>query len=189
MRIVFSIGCFFISVALYCQIEISGIVRDSVSQELLPFASISLTQKLLGTTTNEYGQFKVLLPTSSESDTLNFSFMGYKSAKIAIKNCPSFLEINLAPFTIQMEEVVISPKTAQYYIKQFQIYRDSNYVNTPFGTTAFYREQIKENGDHIMHSEAIFKSYYPDYRGEKKNQHQVVSVSYTHLTLPTTSRV
>ena len=151
-----------------------GIVRDSLSKQVLPYASIALTKKLAGTTTNEFGQFKVIIPSKSIDDTLNFSSMGYTSTKLAIKDCPSYVEVELAPFTIQIQEVVISPRTPEYYIKQFQIHRDSNYVNSPFGTTAFYREQITENDAHVMHSEAIFRSYYPDYRGDKKNQHQVV---------------
>lgn len=160
--------------SLNAQIEISGIVRDSLTNEILPFASISLTESYAGTTTNEFGQFKVLVPNESIEDSLNFSFMGYKSLKIALRDCPTYIEIALPPFAYQIQEVVISPKPPEFYIKQFQIYRDSNYVNTPFGTTAFYREQITENGAHVMHSEAIFKSFYPDYRGDKKNQHQVM---------------
>ncbi len=174
MRLGLAICTIIFSLTFQAQVSISGTIKDSISNVALPFASISLKKTMSGTTSNEHGAFKVLVAENSVDDSLVFSFMGYRNYVIPVKDCPAFLEVQLTPYSIEIGEVVISPKTPQYYIKQFQINRDSNYVNTAFATTAFYREQITENDQPILHSEAIFKSVYPEYRGDKKNQHQIV---------------
>jgi hypothetical protein len=57
---------------------INGYVTDKTSGERLAGASIFLSDKNLGTTSNSYGFYSITLPSQNDSLELQFSYLGYE---------------------------------------------------------------------------------------------------------------
>ena len=88
--------------------NVSGTVRDNITEEPLPGANIILmgSDPVVGTVTDVNGNF-VLENISIGSVSLRISFMGYKTIEIQNRELRSGKELNLNLF---MEEMVISGK-------------------------------------------------------------------------------
>lgn len=84
---------------------ITGTVKDSKTKETIPGASISILRTKEGTATDLSGNFSMKV--QNMNDTLNISFVGYDTQKIAIKGRTSF-EIFLSEDVTKIEEVVVT---------------------------------------------------------------------------------
>lgn len=152
---------------------VSGQVVDSLSNEGLPFASISLLSGG-GTTTNGQGRFSIKITPEQMSDSLMFSYMGYRSQTFALTEIASPFQVSLGMSAQLLGEVVVRPQTAEEYLKVVIGKVDLNYADSPFNTMAYYKEDIKENGEFLAHSEGVFDTYYDSYGRKAKTQHQLI---------------
>lgn len=88
--------------------KISGKVYDSQTREPLPFVNIKFSSGKPFTTTDVDGNFT--LHTSTPSDSIAVSYIGYKTKKVAVKkNISQTLNIALEPDQLALQEVVILP--------------------------------------------------------------------------------
>jgi len=88
--------------------KISGMVYDSQTREPLPFVNIKYKGGKPYTTTDVDGNF--LLSTSAPTDSLEISYIGYKTKRLAVKkNTAQVLNISLEPDQLTLGEVVILP--------------------------------------------------------------------------------
>ncbi len=55
---------FFLTKANPQNIVVEGIIKISESKEILPFANVHLQDGYLGTTSNEKGAFKIIIPSA-----------------------------------------------------------------------------------------------------------------------------
>ncbi|MBK7684176.1 MAG: carboxypeptidase-like regulatory domain-containing protein [Bacteroidetes bacterium] len=55
-----------------------GTVSDASNGEPVPFATVTLKKSLIGTTTNESGQFELHLPDTLQEDELLVTFLKWK---------------------------------------------------------------------------------------------------------------
>lgn len=157
------------------QIEVlNGRVTDATTRQPVPFATIMLKKSLVGTSTNEAGEFELHLPDSYSDDSLLITFLGYASKVYAMKAVQSPLEITLSPSSVELKEVMIRPLPPTYYIKLAMQSRKNNYPSQPFESMAYYREIVQENGSFLRSHEGVFKTYYPDFQDSVKNQHQLM---------------
>ena len=86
------------------QHQVSGTVTDSIEGSPLPGANVVVDGTTTGTTTDEQGQYQ--LTVSSPTDTLVFSFVGYREKRISIRG-RSQIDVALAPGTLMGEELVV----------------------------------------------------------------------------------
>ena len=88
--------------------KIRGIVYDKETNERVSFATIALNDNKNGTISDINGKFYIERKTNA--DSIFVSFIGYNTARIAIKQ-GSFNEINvyLEPASFEIEEVTIRP--------------------------------------------------------------------------------
>jgi TonB-linked SusC/RagA family outer membrane protein len=86
------------------QHQVSGTVTDSIEGSPLPGANVVVDGTTTGTTTDEQGQYQ--LTVSSPTDTLVFSFVGYREKRIPIRG-RSQIDVALAPGTLMGEELVV----------------------------------------------------------------------------------
>ena len=94
-------------------IEVKGVVRDSVTKEFLPFASVYFKNTTDGAMTDAKGNFSV--KTSSGSRILIISMVGYKEKQIPLKeDVKTNLRVLLAPEIYELSEIVVKPKKEQY---------------------------------------------------------------------------
>jgi hypothetical protein len=93
------------------QSSLSGIVRDSLTQKPLPFASVFLANTTLGVTTTEQGTFVFERVPAGSYDVVA-SYVGYRLAKqaITVRQTPQKLTLALAPTGAQLGEVVVRPR-------------------------------------------------------------------------------
>ena len=92
---------------------IKGIVRDSISQEPIPYAAIFLKGSDKGLLTNENGEFS--MTTSVNFICLNVSTMGYKEKEVYVnKGKINDLTIDLVPTGVALKEVVVNYKKDKY---------------------------------------------------------------------------
>jgi hypothetical protein len=117
--------------------SISGVVRDSVSGEVLPYVSIIFNNSAIGAMSDDDGYFE--LQNDKGLDTLSFYLLGYetKEAPIRAGQKNEAVEILLNPSSIQLNEVIVKPKRERYsrrdnpaveLVKQVIERKDSNRV-------------------------------------------------------------
>lgn len=173
----FSLLCILLTVVQFSwaqnQRQISGRVLDGNTKVGLPFANVILQDQLIGTITNESGDFELLLPDSIQSDTMLVSFVGYFDQKIALQSINNSLEVRLFENAISLDEVTIRPMPPTHYIKMAVQKIAVNYPSTPFESQAYFSEMIQENGQYMAFNEGIFKTFYPNFQDTIPNQNQL----------------
>lgn len=95
-------------------ISVSGIVKDSLSGEPLPFASVYFEGTTIGILTNEDGRFT--LQNKEKHTKLSVSSLGYNSKTISLKAGQKNEELIffLQPALFELSEVVVKPKKEKY---------------------------------------------------------------------------
>jgi len=95
-------------------INLTGVVRDKISGEALPFANVGVKGTVLGTYTNADGYF-TLINVPSDTSTLLISYIGYKNGTIFLTpDLPvSNLLIEMESQSQILNEVVISGEQQQ----------------------------------------------------------------------------
>lgn len=112
---------FFIILLLFSSIlnaqNVSGTIRDSISNETLPYVNITLLNENIGTSTDEKGHYSINLD-NHYKDTLLISYIGYKNeffpVKKFIKNQEYQNDILLNEKKEYIDEVIIKVKKAKY---------------------------------------------------------------------------
>jgi hypothetical protein len=105
------LALFFVSIAGFCQ-NFQGIVRDSKTQEVMPYANIGIRGKQIGSISDQQGFFTVDLANAKPEDILVISYVGYTSKEFQI----SKLDLNkqyiveLTPSAQLLNEVVVRSK-------------------------------------------------------------------------------
>lgn len=106
LRNIFAITflCFTVSLSAFSQNRIvSGIVKDSAGDELIG-VSVLLKGTAKGTATDADGRYSILV--TSDSDVLQFSYVGYKQQEIAVGS-RSVLDIVLIEDNNVLDELVV----------------------------------------------------------------------------------
>ena len=96
------------------QMVVRGVVTDSATGEVLPYASVILKGTSKGGVTDDDGQFSFSVP--HKSCTLQVSYLGYKSRELRITPAEndSVLHIRLASTGIALGEVTVKPRRVKY---------------------------------------------------------------------------
>ena len=89
------------------QSSFSGIIRDSKTNQALPFATI-LTNTGVGEISNADGKFSI--KSKQTFHELTFSYVGYKTKKVTIDISTRYLNILLEPSNENLMEVVVVAK-------------------------------------------------------------------------------
>ncbi len=112
-RAVFGILFLLFAVVLKAQV-ITGVVKDSVTQAPVPYASVMLMgRSSSGVLTDSLGRFRMR---ARESGTqIELKAVGYATRKLAIvPNMDLHLEIPMTPVDMLLTEVVVKPKKEKY---------------------------------------------------------------------------
>lgn len=105
------LALFFIATAVKAQTNISGKIFDKSTNEAIPFASIGIKGKTLGTVSDENGNFEISLKNMLDTDSLKISAIGYQSKSFSLAKAKSFTgeKIYLAQASVQLSEVTVKP--------------------------------------------------------------------------------
>jgi iron complex outermembrane recepter protein len=83
--------------------QVQGSVIDALTGEVLPGVNIQLLHQAKGSSTDARGHF--ILPAGTPGDSVQVSFVGYQSIKVALKKT---LIISLTPKTASLNEIIVT---------------------------------------------------------------------------------
>jgi len=174
MRYLFSL--FFLlmfSLASQAQkITISGKAVDNETKEPLPFATIGIKGKSIGTITNLQGEFDFHIPPEFQNDLFTINMLGYQTYEAPVWTLLGTLSlvIEVKKSTLVLDEVLISDSLNGGEILQIAISRiEQNYPMQPYLMDGFYRDIKKVGGTYVSLLEAAVKIYDEDYQ-EPRNK-------------------
>lgn len=112
-RILFLMLCIYSQILNGQDLVLSGIVQSH--GEPLPFATLGILNKNIGTVTDDKGVFELKLPESSREDTLVVSYLGFKPRSFipsTIRQKKNW-QVNLEKDTLLLRPVVVLDKRAR----------------------------------------------------------------------------
>ncbi len=176
MRLFLFLSLILISgVSVAQDITISGKVTDAETKEPLPFASVWIKGKTIGTVTNAQGDFDFHIPAEFSNEVLVISMLGYKDFESVVNalNINEPLAITLENSLVMLNEIVIHDSLTGGDILQRALSRiEENYPMQPFLMEGFYRDIKKVGGTYISLLEAAVEIYDESYK-RPRNQHKL----------------
>lgn len=122
---------------------VEGTVED-IGKMPIPFASVYIPKKYVGTTSTEEGQFYLALERSNLQDTLVVTSMGYKTYKIKVED---YLEQNLKTIVLEddvTELAAVDIKNAKEYVLEAIKHRKNTFVSDSHQLDYIYRRSDVE---------------------------------------------
>ena len=152
------------------KITLSTRVQDKVTSEPLPFASVGIKGKSIGTVTNLRGEFDFHFPAEFRNEILVISMLGYENFEAPIwsllENTPSAITMDKS--TTVLEEVVVRDSLDGGEILRIALARiEQNFPMKPFALEGFYRDVKKVGGTTISLLEAAVKIYDEHYQAPR----------------------
>lgn len=91
---------------------IQGKVKNIENEKLLAYVNIGIVDENFGTTSNEYGEFELNIPNKFIEDSLTFSFVGFNTLTVSIKDLlnEKNIEIDLLENMNSLDEVILISK-------------------------------------------------------------------------------
>jgi hypothetical protein len=174
MRLVIVFGLvFFCGAYLYGQnVTITSKAIDKETREPLPFASVGIKGKSIGTITNLQGEFDFHFPQEFRNEMFVISMLGYQNFEAPVWTLLESrdAEILLTKSTTVLQTVIVSDSLFGGDILRIALGRISeNYPDKPFLMEGFYRDLKKIGGTYISLLEAAVKIYDENYR-EPRNK-------------------
>ncbi len=168
--IIFLFFSFTVLFAKAQKITFSTRVQDKVTSEPLPFASIGIKGKSIGTVTNLQGEFDFHFPAEFRNEILVISMLGYENFEAPIwsllENIPAAIKMDKS--TTVLQEVVVRDSLAGGEILKIALARiDQNFPMKPFALEGFYRDVKKVGGTTISLLEAAVKIYDEHYQAPR----------------------
>ncbi|NOT74865.1 MAG: carboxypeptidase-like regulatory domain-containing protein [Cyclobacteriaceae bacterium] len=148
-------------------LTISAKVLDKETKEPLPFASVGIKGKPIGTITNLSGEFDFHFPEEYRSESFVISMLGYENYDVPASTLAGQkdIEILMLKSTTILNTVVISDSLQGGDILRIALRRiDQNYPDGPFLLDGFYRDLKKVGGTYVSLLEAAIKIYDDNYQ-------------------------
>lgn len=147
-------------------ITINGIVKDSKTRDIVPFASVSVPNSNIGTVSNSEGEFILKIPANLNTAEFEITHIGYLNSlnKIQASNGkPTVYFID--PHILSLQEIVIRPESPEMLVRMAIANVSKNFSTSPVMMQGFYRETIKQRRDYLSISEAVVDIYKSSYTG------------------------
>ena len=135
---------------------LSGKVTDAKTRK--PMAHVSVTDRNVGTVTNEMGEFVLKLPKAPER--VAFSCLGYKTQYLSAAAMNGVrVEVRMEPSTVMLSEIVVQGADAKDLVLKAIEKISDNYPNVPNLLRGFYRETVEKRGHFTSISEGVVDVY------------------------------
>jgi hypothetical protein len=153
------------------QLTISGKVSDKGTGESLPFASVIIKGKPIGTVANAEGDFDFHFSVEHRNDIIVISMLGYESFEAPVWTLlEGARRIALQKSVTLLSEVVVTDSLNGGEIFRVALARiEQNFPMQPFLLDGFYRDIKKINGTSLALLEAAVKIYDENY-SEPRNK-------------------
>lgn len=148
--------------------NIAGKITDQTGRTGLPYASIGIRGKHIGSITNLDGDFSLTITNKYSNDTLVVSYVGYKNTEIPISDISNEnLIIKLKEDFISLQEVVIRNNDPNSIVRAAVKKIHYNYPQKTTNLTSFYRESVLKNNKYMVYVESVLDIYKNPYNESK----------------------
>lgn len=139
---------------------LSGKVTDAKTRK--PMAHVSVTDRSVGTVTNEAGEFTLKLQKAPK--TVTFSCLGYKTQRLDASALGGVrVEVRLEPSSVMLDEVVVRGADAKELVLRAMEKIYDNYPDEPNLLRGFYRETVEKRSHFTSISEGVVDVYKTGY--------------------------
>ena len=146
-------------------ITISGVVKDRVSRQVLPYVNISVIDQETATVTNSDGEFTLKIPQTGSPIEILIAQIGYHSSRIKVQGSETEKRVIwMNPSSMVLKEVVIQGYEPRALVREAIEKVPQNYDQQSRLLTGFYRETAKKRRHFINLSEAIISIYKTNYK-------------------------
>jgi hypothetical protein len=108
---------FFLTIeSIFAQHYLNGVVFDDKTKQPIPFVSIGIVGKNVGTLSDEYGVFNIKLFENQKKDSIKLSTIGYKAQVFLVSDFVKDLNksIYLESLPTQLAEVIVKSKKVKF---------------------------------------------------------------------------
>lgn len=175
--------------ALFSQesdITISGIILNT-ENKCLPYASIGIKGKTIGTISNSSGDFVFHIPRQFCNDSLYISMMNYETFKAKVSDLKNTHSFYLTPKIYLLNEVSLHAYSAKQIVKKAFNNSNKNYHQKPALYDIYYREFWKKDSTFVRSIEASANMYYKGFQHSFNSiQSKIINVrkSKSYITNP-----
>lgn len=139
---------------------LSGKVTDAKTRK--PMAHVSVTDRSVGTVTNEVGEFTLKLQKAPK--TVTFSCLGYKTQRLDASAMGGVrVEVRLEPSSVMLDEIVVRGADAKELVLRAMEKIYDNYPDEPNLLRGFYRETVEKRSHFTSISEGVVDVYKTGY--------------------------
>ena len=139
---------------------LSGKVTDAKTRK--PMAHVSVTDRSVGTVTNEAGEFTLKLQKAPK--TVTFSCLGYKTQRLDASAMGGVrVEVRLEPSSVMLDEIVVRGADAKELVLRTMEKIYDNYPDEPNLLRGFYRETVEKRSHFTSISEGVVDVYKTGY--------------------------
>lgn len=139
---------------------LSGKVTDAKTRK--PMAHVSVTDRSVGTVTNEAGEFTLKLQKAPK--TVTFSCLGYKTQRLDASAMGGVrVEVRLEPSSVMLDEIVVRGADAKELVLRAMEKIYENYPDEPNLLRGFYRETVEKRSHFTSISEGVVDVYKTGY--------------------------
>lgn len=136
---------------------LSAKIIDDKKGNSIPYASVSILNKPIGTISNSEGDFLLKIHPDFIRDTLIISCMGFSQILIPAYKLLDEDLIIMNTFSIRIKEVKVTAITPAQLLENIRKNLAVNYCGNTRLMTAFYRETVQQDGNYINISEAVIE--------------------------------
>lgn len=99
---------------------LKGTILDNKSHLSVPYSSLKINHKQIGTVSNADGQFMLLMQDINTNDSINVSCIGYKTVSLNVGRlmADKNMDIYLEPEAFMLNEVTIQPQSITALLKE-----------------------------------------------------------------------
>ncbi len=133
----------------------SGKVIDGKTLRPMPY--VSVTDRQVGTVTNEEGEFTLKL--KERPEVIVFSCVGYKSRKVRTEDFKSPMTVSMSPGTVMLNEIIVQNADAREIVLKAIDKIDRNYPRVPNLLRGFYRETVQKRQRFVSVAEGVVDVY------------------------------
>jgi len=177
--------CLIFAISLLCCLQMmaqsdsvwtfSGKVIDAKTHKGMPY--VSITDRQVGTVTNEQGEFTLKL--QSEPQTVTFSYVGYKTRRLSAGECKTLMAegkpVQMQASSVVLSEIVVRGSDARDIVLKAIDKIEDNYPHQANLLRGFYRETVQKRHRFISVSEGVVDLYKTAYN--RQNWRDGVSIS------------
>ena len=150
---------------------LSGKVTDAKTHKPMPH--VSVTDRNVGTVTNETGEF--ILKLSRAPQTVTFSCLGYKTQQLSAADMNGVrVEVRMEPSSVMLDEIVVQGADAKELVLKAIEKINGNYPSVPNLLHGFYRETVEKRSHFTCISEGVVDVYKSAYN--KSDWHDGVAI-------------